>query len=764
MILTFLWRRSNESNGYVCLDHHINHDISADDDTIINDDDIDTPSADVENPPISPKLQKPISMADDPKYAPPKKLGEFLSKSKKLLPFLWPTHDVKLQIFILICILLLVAGRIVNILLPYQNKVLVEGLKRGEFVWKEILVFVGLRFLQGNVGLLNTLQNFLWIPVGQFTTREISVKMFEHLLNLSLRFHLSRKTGEILRVQDRGVSSIVSILSSFLFDVVPTLVDIAIAVVYFTYAFDIFFGMIVFVTMSLYLVSTIIMTEWRTKYRRLTNFLDNAMESKAVDSLLNYENVKLYTAESFEVNQYSDAIKSYQLADKKSNLTLYILNTTQNVVIQLGLLAGCLLCASRIRRDEMSVGDFIMYLTYIIQLYGPLNWFGNYYRVIQKNFVDMEKMLDLLQELPEVKHLPHAEPLTVQKGEVIFDNVSFYYDPRTPTLKNISFTIPSGSTVALVGPSGGGKSTIFRLLFRFYDVQNGRILVDGQDIRHVRQRDLRSCIGIVPQDTVLFNDTIRYNIRYGKIGATDKQVEEAAEAAQIHDKILGFPDGYDTKVGERGLRLSGGEKQRVAIARTLLKNPQIVLLDEATSALDTHTERHIQKSLRRMTVNRTTLIIAHRLSTIVHADQILVLQGGEIVERGSHLELMQIEGVYHKLWNKQLKHHEKIKREAENKQRLATTATTAATTAASITNSASASNIVNRFKKEEEEDAETSISTTGHGISPNKSRNGTTSFAEEEGADGDDERQTTTAHESSDDEGEEIDEEIEEVY
>ncbi|GES92098.1 ATP-binding cassette sub-family B member 6, mitochondrial [Rhizophagus clarus] len=480
------------------------------------------------------------------------------------------------------------------------------------------------------------------------------------------------------------------------------------------------------------------------------------MESKAVDSLLNYENVKLYAAESFEVKQYSDAIKSYQLADKKSNLTLYILNTTQNVVIQLGLLAGCLLCASRIRRGEMSVGDFVMYLTYIIQLYGPLNWFGNYYRVIQKNFVDMEKMLDLLQELPEVKDLPHAESLTVQKGEVIFDNVSFHYDPRVPTLKNISFTIPSGSTVALVGPSGGGKSTIFRLLFRFYDVQNGRILVDGQDIRHVRQRDLRSCIGIVPQDTVLFNDTIRYNIRYGKIGATDKEVEEAAEAAQIHDKILGFPDGYDTKVGERGLRLSGGEKQRVAIARTLLKNPQIVLLDEATSALDTHTERHIQKSLRRMTANRTTLIIAHRLSTIVHADQILVLQGGEIVERGSHLELMQMEGVYHKLWNKQLKNHEKMKREAENKQRLATTT---ATTVTSIPTAASTSNIVNRFKKD---DAEPNINILGHGISPNESQNGSTSFAEEEGADGDDERQTTTAHESSDD-GEEI-EEIEEIH
>ncbi|KAG9298941.1 hypothetical protein G9A89_015963 [Geosiphon pyriformis] len=659
--LTIFWRCSAEAKGYHGLNNH--NTLSGQNDNVLDEQNAPGSTNDLESPNVNSK-SNPLN--DDPKYAPPTTIADFLSKSKKLLPFLWPSNDIKLQILILFCMLLLVTGRIVNVLLPYQTKILVDRLTEKKFAWKEILFYVGLRFLQGDVGIVKTLQNLLWIPIGQFTTREVSVKMFEHLLNLSLRFHLIRKTGEILRVQDRGVSSVVSILSSFLFNIVPTLVDIGIAVIYFTLNFDLYFGMIVFVTMASYIFSTVIITEWRTKYRRFSNLLDNAMEARVVDSLLNYETVKLYAAESFEVKQYGNAILAFQKADRKSTMSLYILNTTQNIIIQCGLVAGCLLCAKRITNGEMTGGDFVLYLTYIIQLYGPLNWFGTYYRVIQKNFVDMEKMLDLLQEVPEVKDLPDAAPLIVKKGEVAFENVSFHYDPRTPILKNISFTIPSGSTVALVGPSGGGKSTILRLLFRFYDVQNGRILVDGQDIRHVKQTDLRACIGVVPQDTVLFNDTIKYNIRYSKITATDKQVENAAAAAQIHEKILAFPDGYETKVGERGLRLSGGEKQRVAIARTLLKNPQIVLLDEATSALDTHTERHIQKALRRMTVNRTTLIIAHRLSTIVRADQILVVKEGEIVERGSHQELLTInDGVYHKLWNKQLKLHEKMKRDAE---------------------------------------------------------------------------------------------------
>ncbi|CAG8628574.1 11176_t:CDS:10, partial [Paraglomus occultum] len=550
------------------------------------------------------------------------------------------------------------------------NKKLIDDLTLNtageQYIWKtiviDILIYVGLRFLQGSVGLLSNIQTYLWIDVAQFTTRKVSVDMFDHLLDLSLRFHINRKTGEILRAQKRGVASIVSILSSMLFQVAPTLADIGIAIAYFSVAFDRLFGIIVLVTMSLYIVATIILTDWRTTYRRRANQLENLMEAKAVDSLLNYETVKYYAAEAFESEQYAKAVDDYQEADKKSNATTYILTLVQNIIIQAGLLGGGLLCAYQVTQGQKTVGDFVLYLAYILQLYQPLNDFGSYYKTIQKALVDMEKMLDLMHEPLEIKDPPSAKLLEMEKGEIEFQNVSFAYDERIPILRNVSFRVPSGHTVAIVGPSGGGKSTILRLLLRFYDIQEGRILVDGVDVRDVKQYDLRSKIGVVPQDTVLFNNSIRYNIRYSKTDASDKEVEAAATAAQIHEKILGFPDGYETKVGERGLRLSGGEKQRVAIARTLLKNPQIVLLDEATSALDTSTERHIQKSLQQMTANRTTLIIAHRLSTIVHADQILVIKQGKVVEQGSHDELMQSEnGVYFKLWNKQLKDRLKIK-------------------------------------------------------------------------------------------------------
>ncbi|KAI9207679.1 ATP-binding cassette sub-family B member 6, mitochondrial [Polychytrium aggregatum] len=630
---------------------------------------------------------RPTETGEPDKYAPPKTLGQFSRHIRRLMPFLWPSgiKNWRLQLMVMCCGVLLILGRAVNLWVPKQYKRLIEvmgddrlldmlstsssfTLEQLESVipWPDLLLFVFLRLLQGNGGLLAGLQTYLWIPVGQFTTREISIKMFEHLHHLSLRFHLNRKTGEILRVQDRGVASIVSLLSSILFNVIPTLIDIVVACIYFTMEFDLTFGMIVFVTMVLYLIVTITITEWRTKYKKLTNQLDNEMEAKAVDSLLNFETVKYYNAESYEVAQYTQALNKYQHADLINSLSQSALNTAQNFIVQFGLLIGCGLCARRVIIEKtMTIGDLVQYLSYITQLYGPLNYFGNYYRVIQKNFVDMEKMLDLLDEPIEVDDDPNAVPLVVTAGEVEFENVCFYYDARRPILRNISFKIEAGSTVALVGPTGSGKSTILRLLFRFYDVQEGRITIDGQDIRSVKLGSLRSVIGVVPQDTVLFNDTMRYNILYGRPEASEEELCAATKAAQIHDSILCFPDGFDTRVGERGLRLSGGEKQRVAIARTILKDPKIVLLDEATSALDTHTERQIQAALQRMTANRTTLIVAHRLSTVIHADVILVLHKGEIVERGNHAELMQKrDGVYHEMWMKQLRDEEAHRHDA----------------------------------------------------------------------------------------------------
>ncbi|KAJ1961454.1 ATP-binding cassette-type vacuolar membrane transporter Hmt1 [Dipsacomyces acuminosporus] len=580
-----------------------------------------------------------------------------------LLPFLWPSGELMLQLRILGCFLILAVGRLVNVLVPLQYKIVVDGLtpKDGspvKFEWGHVLFYAVLRSMQGSVGILTTIQSFVWIPVGQATTKRISVAMFEHLHKLSLRFHVGRKTGEILRVQDRGVTSVASLFSSCLFNIIPTIIDIVFACYFFSVMFDLYFGTIVLTTMSSYLAVTILLTGWRTRYRRLSNYLDNEMEARAVDSLLNFETVKFYNAEEFECREYTQTVKEYQDAEWKSNASMNLINSGQNLIIQLGLLAGALLSAKRVSDGEMTVGDFTMLLAYISQLYAPLNWFGTYYRVIQKNFIDMEKLLEMLDEPVEVEDLSAPQPLDVPNGEVVFDNVSFSYDEQ-PTLRNISFKVPAGSTVAIVGPSGSGKSTILRLLLRFYDVQAGRILIDGQDIRSVSQDDLRQAIGVVPQDTVLFNDSIRYNIAYGKAGSNSsvsmREVVAAADAAHIHSRIMGFPEQYETRVGERGQRLSGGEKQRVAIARTLLKNPKIVCLDEATSALDTATERNIQSSLREMTRNRTTLIIAHRLSTVIHADLILIVQAGRIVERGTHAELISnSESLYYDMWMKQL--------------------------------------------------------------------------------------------------------------
>nr|XP_032517098.1 ATP-binding cassette sub-family B member 6, mitochondrial [Danaus plexippus plexippus] len=582
-------------------------------------------------------------------------------KMRTLLPFMWPSKSVCLQIYVFICVLALLAGRVINLYVPIYNKKIVDSLSIPplHFRWDLVVLYVFFKFLQGGgtggMGLLNNLRSFLWIRVQQYTTRELQLKLFRHLHDLPLKWHLSRKTGEVLRVMDRGTDSIDNLLSYILFSITPTIIDILVAVVYFVTAFNAWFGLIVFATMVLYIIATIAVTEWRTKFQRRMNQADNEQKARSVDSLLNFETVKYYGAETYEVYSYKDAILNYQKEEFKSLLTLSMLNTMQNIIICVGLLTGSLLAISMVVRTyQLTVGDYVLFASYIVQLYVPLNWFGTYYRAIQKNFVDMENMFDLLRVDSDVKDVPGAPDLLIRRGGIEFKHVSFGYGPERLVLNDISFKVAPGSTVALVGPSGAGKSTVMRLLFRFYDVNGGAVLVDGQDVATVTQASLRAAIGVVPQDTVLFNNTVRYNIQYGRLTASSSDIIAAAKNADIHDRILTFPDAYDTQVGERGLRLSGGEKQRIAIARTLLKDPAIVLLDEATSALDTNTERNIQSALARVCANRTTLIIAHRLSTIIHADEILVLKDGEIVERGNHEALLALEGVYASMWHQQL--------------------------------------------------------------------------------------------------------------
>ena len=575
--------------------------------------------------------------------------SDLWSKVKLLFPYIWPRGHRLLQLRVVVCFLILVAARVINVYVPIYYKKIVDGLSSNSSVdsldrqlhivvaptgltlpLASIILYVLLRFLQGgsvgSMGLANNLRSFLWIRVQQYTSRRLQVDVLRHLHSLSLRWHLGRKTGEVLRVMDRGTQSINNLLSYLLFNIAPTLVDIGIAVVFFVVAFDAWFGLIVFTTMMGYILFTIYITEWRTKFRRDMNERDNAARAKAVDSLLNFETVKYYGAEGYEVARFNTAIEGYQDAEWKSLASLNVLGSGQNAIITLGLLLGASLCAYRVTQGVLTVGDFVLFCTYILQLYAPLNFFGTYYRLIQAALVDMENMFDLFDVEAEVKDVSGAPPLSITQGRLQFSNVYFHYTPEKPILKNVSFSVEPGHTVALVGPSGAGKSTIIRLLFRFYDIQDGKITIDGQDLQAVQQDSLRQGIGVVPQDTVLFNDSIRYNIRYGNTTATDAETEKAAQHADIHSRIQGFPQQYTTVVGERGLKLSGGEKQRVAIARTILKAPAIILLDEATSALDTETERNIQSSLMSVCEGRTTIIVAHRLSTIIHADLILVLK------------------------------------------------------------------------------------------------------------------------------------------
>uniref|UniRef100_A0AAR2JQZ2 ATP-binding cassette, sub-family B (MDR/TAP), member 6b n=1 Tax=Pygocentrus nattereri TaxID=42514 RepID=A0AAR2JQZ2_PYGNA len=535
-----------------------------------------------------------------------------------LIPYMWPRGSAPLQILVLLCITLLGLERVINVFVPIYSKDIVNELSEKEnwkVLAKTVCIYVLLKFLQGGgagtSGFVSNMRSFLWTRVQQHTSRTVQLQLFAHLHALSLRWHLGRKTGDVLRSVDRGTSSVSNLLNYIVFTILPTIADIVIAIVYFVSYFNAWFGLIVFICMFLYLILTIIITEWRTKYRRNMNQQDNNAKSKAVDSLLNFETVKYYNSESYEVSRFEEAILKYQASEWKSNASLALLNQTQNLIIGSGLLAGSLLCAYFVTVDRF---QFLFY---------PVELFGWHYclMMIQTAFVDMENMFELLTEEKEVKDDVNAVDLLCIEGRVDFQNVCFSYIAGKEILRNVSFTAMPGQTVALVGQSGSGKSTIIRLLFRFYDVQEGCILIDGQDISKVQQSSLRSYIGVVPQDTVLFNDNIRENIRYGRIAASDQEVEDAALAADIHHKILSLPDGYDTQVGERGLKLSGGEKQRVAIARTILKAPRIILLDEATSALDTQTERNIQASLTRVCASRTSIVVAHRPSKLAPKDK-----------------------------------------------------------------------------------------------------------------------------------------------
>ncbi|KAA1475175.1 hypothetical protein DENSPDRAFT_841913 [Dentipellis sp. KUC8613] len=582
--------------------------------------------------------------------------SEIWARLRRITPYLWPSKSRALQLLAVLCILLLVVGRFVNLAVPLVLAELIAIFEKGDgrSPWPYLLGYVVLRFLQSSGG-LGAVRDSLWAPVMQYSDREMSQLSFNHLLNLSFAFHTHRKTGEVLRILDRG-AAINHTLELILFSVVPTFFDIIVALVVFTIKLDWTLAVVIFFVMFAYVTASVILTRWRTKLRRQMNERDVVTRGIHTDCLLNYETVKYFNGEEHEGERYREAIREYQALEYRVMLSLNLLNLVQNLIISVGLLVGSFIVASRVTAGLLDPSDFVFFITYLAQLYGPLNSLGYIYRSMNQSLVDTERLLKLLSEPTEINDKPNAPDLIVSEGEISFENVSFSYDGRSTALKGVSFTVPKGSSVALVGESGAGKSTILRLLYRFYDLKEGegRITIDGQDIRDVTQTSLRKAIGVVPQDSVLFNASIEYNIGYGKFGASHEEIEEAARAAQMHDKIANFPDGYATKVGERGIRLSGGEKQRVAIARTLLKNPPVLLLDEATSALDTSTERDIQKALQNLMRGRSSLSIAHRLSTIASADLILVLKDGQIVEQGSHKELLDQNGLFASMWADQV--------------------------------------------------------------------------------------------------------------
>jgi ATP-binding cassette, subfamily B, heavy metal transporter len=601
-----------------------------------------------------------------PSAPKPRAEASMLGTLVLLWPYLWPTDRKDLQLRVIIAFALIVVVKLITVFVPFTFKWATDALvalsqpgatpAQAALPWligAPIAATILYGVVRAGMAVLQQLRDGIFAAVSMNAVRRLANLTFQHMHRLSLRFHLERKTGGLTRVLERGRHGIEELSRMALLILMPTILEFVLVCGVLLYMFDWRYVAVVTVMIALYLVFTVQATNWRIGIRRTMNDSDTDANTKAIDSLLNFETVKYFGAEAREKLRFDKSMVVYEKASTKSYISLAILNAGQAVIFTLGLTACMAMSALDVMAGRNTIGDFVMVNAILIQLYQPMNFMGTVYREIKQALVDIEKMFDILSTGAEVEDKPGAPALAVTKGAVRFEDVHFHYQPERAILKGISFEVPAGKTVAIVGPSGAGKSTISRLLFRFYDLAGGRITVDGQDIRDVTQVSLREQIGMVPQDTVLFNDTIRYNIGYGRDGATQEQIEEAARLAQIDRFIAQLPEGYEAQVGERGLKLSGGEKQRVAIARTILKAPPILVLDEATSALDSHTEREIQDALDGVSRNRTTIVIAHRLSTVVNADEIIVLEKGVIAERGTHAALLKKKGIYASMWNRQ---------------------------------------------------------------------------------------------------------------
>jgi ATP-binding cassette subfamily B protein len=591
-----------------------------------------------------------------PGPGPVSRTGEWTT-IKTLLPYLWPSGETGLRVRVVIAMALLVAAKATNVSVPIFYKEAVDILTAGGAV--DVLISVPVALIVGygicRVAALafGELRDAVFTRVAQRAIRLAGLKTFRHLHHLSLRFHLERKTGGVARAVERGTSGIEFLLRFMLFNVLPTILEVVLVCGILWHLYGIAYAALTLGVLVVYIAWTLLITEWRLKFRRVMNETDSEANTRAIDSLLNFETVKYFGNEDHEAGRFDQALRAHEQAAVKSGTSLALLNIGQSIIITIGVTAAMIMAGYGVADKSMTIGDFVLVNSYLIQIFMPLNFLGFVYREIKRSLTDMDAMFELLREPNEIGDAPDAKPLTDGAGDIEFKDVSFAYDERRPILKDISFQVPAGKKLAIVGPSGSGKSTISRILYRFYDVGSGEVRIDGDDIRGVTQKSLRAAIGIVPQDTVLFNDTIYYNIAYGAPGAAPAEVEQAARQARIHDFVMSLPDGYQSKVGERGLKLSGGEKQRVAIARTILKDPRILVFDEATSALDSRTEQEILASFKDVSADRTTLTIAHRLSTVIDADEILVLLDGDIVERGTHEALLGMSGTYADMWQRQ---------------------------------------------------------------------------------------------------------------